>query len=278
MRLNGLLKLILFILIFLVWPLNLYFHNTLPNFQLYLLPAVFIIFSIVIYNKGHKNLAFLSLIFIPFISSKLLLLPLFFLLFIIILEKKKYIFFIILTVILAILFWHNFAAQTVFQTDYEKYQEVIRNTQLYNSPLLARTFHNKFRVMTDKFTENLFALSDPNNYFFGFHPREISLRNQNLLKFPFLSIAFFIFALLNFRQLPQNKQLFALFLAGVLSLSLLIDYDRTDFILWPIVGTIVFSGMTIFQKKYPKIFIYFYPIFIIFSSLDLLKIFIEGRI
>jgi hypothetical protein len=82
-------------------------------------------------------------------------------------------------------FLARFVGQTIFVTDYEANQKVVRDTQLYDSVFVARLFHNKGRVFFDKFTFNLFALTDPSNYFFGFHPRQVAT-NQNLIKFPFL--------------------------------------------------------------------------------------------
>ena len=94
---------------------------------------------------------------------------------------------------LLLVFWqgNNFFGQTIFISDYERRQEVIRNTHLYDSVFLARFSHNKLKIITDKFIYNFFAITDLNNYFFGFHPRQI-VGNQNISKYPYPFLVFFL--------------------------------------------------------------------------------------
>jgi hypothetical protein len=181
----------------------------------------------------------------------------------------KLFFFFLLVFILS---FRSFWGQTIFKPDYEREQSVIRQTLLYPNVLLARTFHNKARIYIDKFNNDFFALTDPNNYFFRFAPRQITVDNQNLKKFPALAI---FIVLYGFYTLPKNryKNLILVWLiAGILSLSILSVFDRHDFILWFPLSAIFIHGVKQFDNnKFSKIF---FIIFILFSLLELAQIII----
>ena len=81
--------------------------------------------------------------------------------------------------------------KTIFSFDYQASQLILRKIYLYPNIPLARLFQNKAQIPTTKYESNLVALIDPNNYFFGFHPREVA-GGLNLVKFPFVSLPFFI--------------------------------------------------------------------------------------
>lgn len=209
------------------WPLNLFRANTLPDFLKYIFPLF------------EPKLVSLPLIasLIYFFTTK---------------NKKLATTFIVLSFITLWLNWKDFFGQTIFKYDYERRQEIIRKTYLYPSVVLARIYQNKVKIYINKFSSNFFALTDPNNYFFGFHPREIPIENQNLTKFPFLTLPFMLVGLY-FLPLHKNKKFIIIFLSSsIISLSLLSSFDRHDLILWLPLSLIFIHGVDIVDKKYLK--------------------------
>ena len=246
--------------IFITWPISLILHNQNLDVVKYILPAILLLVSFLMYKKNKENY-FLPTFLIPFIEPKLAILP-----FLITLLGKKKSIFIFISLIPLLIFMKPFWGQTIFIKDYEKRQEVIRNTYLYPNVITARIYQNKVKIITDKFNGNLFALIDPNNYFFAFHPREITQDNQNINKFPFITIIFFIIALFNIEKLKNKKFILITLLASVLSLSVLTNYDRNDFILWVPVSLLILSGYRIFIDSIPKKYIFHSNILIVALS------------
>lgn len=138
--------------------------------------------------------------------------------------------------------------ETIFLKDYQAEQRILEEINLYPSVFLARVYQNKARIYQEKWSNNLFALIDLNNYFFGFHPQEI-IGNQNLKKFPFVSIIFFITGLSYFNLLRHKKVILLLFLPSLIYLSLLANFDRIDFILWLPMSLLILGGIDILSKK-----------------------------
>ncbi len=247
------LKRIVIFLIFIVWPLSLFLANT---------------------NKD-----FLKYIF-PFFEPKLVLIPIIFL--IILTYKNRFILLILSLLIVFAFIWKPFFGQTIFVSDYQEQQKILQEQKLYNSIFLARLFQNKARIPMEKFANNFFALVDPNNYFFGFAPRQITVDNQNLKKFPFLSLPFLligIYYLFEKKQkqnlvFPLKKIVLAFLFAAIINLSLLTNFDRNDFILWIPIGLIILYGLNIFNKKF-KYAKYYYLLFIFFASIEILRIIIK---
>ena len=237
------LKKIAVVLILITWPISLFVNNTFKDF--------------------------LSYIF-PFFNPKFAILPLIFVL--IYFHFKKPVL-IIVSVLILILFLKPFFGQTIFITDRDSQQQIIQKGNLYNSVFLARLFQNKARIPLDKFTNNFFSLTDPNNYFFGFAPRQITVDNQNLKKFPFLSLPFLLVGLYYFTKQKHWKLISAVLIAIIINLSLLTNFDRNDFILWIPLSLVIFHGLNIFSKrfKYAK---YFRATFILFSVIEILRILI----
>jgi hypothetical protein len=66
---------------------------------------------------------------------------------------------------------NKFLPQTVFKSDYQGRQLILRNINLYPNILLARLFQNKAVLVSDKYLDNLFDFLDP-NYYFLVHIRE----------------------------------------------------------------------------------------------------------
>src|SRR5258708_34270 len=138
------------VLILITWPISLFLNNTFKDFISYLL---------------------------PFLNPKFAIFPL---IFVLIYFRFKKPLLILISVIILILFAKPFYGQTIFITNNDAKQQLIQKGNLYNSILLARLFKNKVHIPLDKSTSNLFALIHPNNYFFGFAPRQIAFDNQNL--------------------------------------------------------------------------------------------------
>lgn len=263
-------KKIVTFLILVTWPLSLLLANTLPNFLNYLIPAVLIFISFILHEKNNKYY-FLPLLLIPFVQPKLTVLPLLFL----ILNFKKNLFaFLFISLLLLILFFKPFFGQTILKFDYEKGQQVIQESQLYPTITLARLFQNKPRIILDKLTNNFFAITDPNNYLFGFAPRQIAVDNQNLKKIPFLSIPFLLIGIYFVFKNKNRKFIFTILLASIINLSVLTSFDRNDFILWIPLFLITLNGINIFDKAFSKKANWYYFIFIIFGVTEMLRIFI----
>jgi hypothetical protein len=257
------------------WPLSLFLANSYSNFITYLIPAAFLITSLILSRKQSK-LYFLPILFIPFFEPKLALIPLG----IAMLElfqskiKKVPMIFLFLSLFVFLINWTKFSNQTIFTPDYEARQSVIRNTRLYETVFMARLFHNKARIPINKFNDNFFALSDPNNYFFGFHPRQIVVDNQNLNKFPFAALPFVLFGIYHLKKSKDKRFIINTFIVCLFSLSLLKIFDRNDFILWLPISLTFIHGVKQFSKKY-KASIIFFLLFILFSIPELIRIFVR---
>ena len=230
-------------LIAITWPLSLLIANTPKDFLSYIIP----------------------------LSPKFAILPLLFVLFFYQFKKPK---FILISLVVLVIFFKPFFGQTIFTKDYEAEQKILQEQKLYPSIFLARLFQNKPKIFVDKFTNNFFAITDPNNYFFGFAPRQITVNNQNLKKFPFLALPFLLIGIFYFKKIKNYKLLLAVLIAIILNLSILTNFDRQDFILWIPLFLIIANGINIFNEhfKYSK---YYYLIFIIFSSIEILRILIK---
>jgi len=255
----------------LFWPTSLYFKNIPQDFITYLIPALLILLGYFLYNKGWKFYT-LPILIIPFVEPKLSLFPVIYILFDIIFGKKSIYKFTLLVISFAVLFslWEAFWGQTIFIPDYEARQKVIRETQLYPSVLLARTFHNKARIITDKFTANLFAITEANNYFFGFAPRQ-SINNQNLPKFPFLGIIFVLYGVFHINKNENKKFIITSFLTAIISLSILTIFDRNDFILWIPLSLILIHGINLIKQNF-KFYFLVLILFVIFAIPEALRI------
>lgn len=257
------------------WPLSLFLANSYNNFIGYLVPAAFLITSLILSKKQLKYY-FLPILFIPFFEPKLALIPLG----IAVLKlfqskiKKAPMIFLFLSLIVFLISWKEFSGQTIFTPDYEARQAVIRNTQLYRTVFMARLFHNKARIHIDKFNDNFFALSDPNNYFFGFHPRQIVIDNQNLDKFPFAALPFVFFGIYHLNKSKNKRFIINTFIVSIFSLSLLNIFDRNDFILWVPISLTFIHGVKQFSKRF-KISKIFFLLFIFFSIPELIRIFVQ---
>lgn len=161
--------------------------------------------------------------------------------------------------------------KTVFQQDYQAEQRILEKINLYPTVFFARVYQNKARIYLDKASNNFLALTDLNNYFFGFHPRQI-IGNQNLKKFPFVSIIFFLAGLYFFNRLKYKKLILQITIPSLIYLMLLDNFDRIDVLLWLPISLVILGGLDIVSlSKYWK---YTASAFWIFTVPQLLRIFL----
>jgi len=254
----------------LFWPIDLALNNNTSNFIGYAACSLLTAISLLLVSK-HPKLSAAVLLPIPFLTPKLsIFLIIIFSLQLALKRKKIYFFFIILSLIILLTNWPELKGETIFNLDYEKKQEVIRNTRLYNSIPMARLFHNKPRIVIDKFNIRFFFLIDPSNYFFKFHPREGLINNQNLQKFPSLALIPFLIALINISS--KNKSTLVYIFSAIIALSLLNNFDRHDFILFfPMLLLIKKGFEIIFKTKYKLLYA---AVFLIFTVFELTRILI----
>lgn len=259
------------------WPLNLYLVNTVPDFIKSISPGLLLFICYWLFRAKNKFYIFPSLL-IPFIEPKLSLLPLFWGILSRIFSKNRKInkftiSFLFFSLVIIFVNWNGFRGQTVFTQDYEAEQSVIDKSNLYPSIFLSRVFQNKPRIYLNKVSDNFFALTDPNNYFFGFHPREIVINNQNIKKFPFFSLLFGIFGVYYFGKNKNKDFVLNIFLASLFSLVILKVFDRTDVILWLPLFLVVVSGMDFFDKTTALRKIV-YALFFLFTIPQIMRIFL----
>lgn len=237
-----------------LWPLNLFVFNTVPDFFSYLIPAILLVISYILYLKSPKYYL-IPILLIGIFEKKLVLLPVIFCLTELITKfSKRTLIFLLIALTFFGLFFKNFKGQTVFNKDYEAEQLVLRNIHLYPNVISARLFQNKAKIYFDKLDGNFFALIDPNNYFFAFHPRPIPVDNQNLYKFPFFALPFLFVGLYYFGKNPDKKFVLILFISCIISLTVLKNFDRNDFILWLPVSLIIINGVNILAKRQKFVF------------------------
>ncbi len=220
------------------WPLNLFINNSPKTFLVSVAPAILTALS---YQEP------LFLLFIPIISPKLLLFPLIFILVVFYFKKisKTNVFlFLIFYSFIFLLRWPDFYNQSIFPYDYEAQQQVVRDTQLYDSVFLARLFHNKAKIRIDDFNTNLFSLLDPNNYFFNFHPRLPLSPNQMLSKYGFATFVPLLIGFINLNKIKYKEYLISVFIGALVSLSFLKIFDAHDFILWIPLSILISSGLS----------------------------------
>jgi hypothetical protein len=253
LKLNKLKSKIVFLPIFAclsLWPVSL-LRVSPNNLSIYFLPSIFVLIGYILYCHA-KNIWPIFILILPFIDIKLLPLPvLFFSIYFLINHKKNLkLIYLFLAALLLIIRLPDFQKQSIFIYDYEANQSLLRKIYLYPNVYFARFSQNKLNLYSDKATNNIFALTDPNNYFFSFHPREITLTNHNLDKYPFPSIIFFVFGFYYLFKHPQFKFILSLILALILSLSLLHNFDLNDFILYIPLSTVFVYGAKIIKQKH----------------------------
>ncbi len=141
---------------------------------------------------------------------------------------------------------------------------------LYDNRIEALLLQNKYVEVIDKYNKNLFLLIDPNNYFFGLHPRELVGDNQNLMKFPFLAIIPFFVGVINIKKYKNRTWWVALSSSLIILLALLKNPDRYDFVLWFPLGLMIIYGLGIMARfKQARLLFGFY---LIFCLMELIRV------
>lgn len=262
------------LLIAAMWPIAILAHNTPRNALEYLLPAFFL-FLAYFFQSKNKDWWGIPVIIITIVSPKLAIFPVLFFALLMVSSKTKrtllgvYLF---CALFVSAIFSQQFIGQTVIQITHDEKQSVIQQTNLYDSVFVARLMHNKVRIVGDKVIDRFFALTDPNNYFFGFHPRQIQINNQNLQKYPFVAIIFFVAGLLGYNTIKEKKWLFISLFALLVNLSLLTVFDRNDAILMLPVTLITINGVNVMKTyKYSGVL---FGVAVLFSLIDLIRQFI----
>lgn len=156
----------------------------------------------------------------------------------------------------------------ITESDYQGQQKILRQTFLYPNVFLARLFQNKLQIPISKFEHNLTAIFDPNNYFFGFHPREI-IGVDNPVKFPLVSLPIFFFAILNLSNLRSRRWLVGAFIIFALSLTFFENYFYYDFLLYFPLAFLFLHGL---KNIPPKLDRYQNIYFLISSPLILIEL------
>lgn len=265
-------NIIIFLCLF-SWPFNLFLANTRTNFFSYLIPLTILVVSYFLWTK-RKGYFLLPTLVIPLFEPKLALFPVLLIATDMLYSKnlRKFLILFVLSMVVFAFVWKPFKGQTIFTLDYQARQQVLRNITLYPNPLIARMFQNKARVYSDKFISNLFALTDPNNYFFNFHPREITITNQNLGKYPFLAIVFALIGILVLGKSENREFIITSFVSLIISLSVLNSFDRNDFILWLPISLLIVEGVKYFFGLRNKNLVYvFSAVFILFCLIQFLS-------
>lgn len=136
----------------------------------------------------------------------------------------------------------NLAPKTVFESDYQGRQLILRNINLYPNVMMARFFQNKALVVSNKYVSNFFDLIDPNYYFFGSHPREI-VSGQNYTRLPLFAIFPILWFL--FKSKTKHKKTFlGLLTVTVLLLSFFTNHYVYDVFLWVFFLPMIYLGLS----------------------------------
>ena len=168
----------------------------------------------------------------------------------------------------------NYFRFSIFAPDDQAPLIINAKRSVYGFDFFGRLFNNKATFVYNRFKANFFALTDPNNYFFGFHPREIVRENLNLDKFPFISLVFLLYAFYCFNLLKKGKLLLIAFfvLAGLLALA---NFDKADFILYPILAVFMLHGIKRMRTEKPRFFVAVAIFLVIFSIPQCLRAFVN---
>ena len=223
-------------LLLLLWPLSFLLQNSFKDFLFFFFPSLLLLISFFLFKKRSRLWMVLLLAVVVFNFRGL---------------------------------YNN----SIIEYNNDLRQEVIQKSYLYPNIWLPRIFQNKLSVHWDRFTFNFFALVDPNNYFFNFHPREILIDNQNLPKFPSLSIILFGIGLYNLSKNSDKKFLIITIPILIFNLSLLKNFDRYDFSLYVSLAIIIllgFNELRSYFKKFQKILLGGFLIFTITEYLHLI--------
>ena len=168
----------------------------------------------------------------------------------------------------------NYFRFSIFAPDDQAPLIINAKRSVYGNDLFGRLFNNKATFIYGRFKTNFFALTDPNNYFFCFHPREIIRENLNLEKFPFPSLIFLLYAFYCFNSLKAGKILLVIFF-GLAALFSLANFDKVDFVLYPILAVFMLHGIKQMRTEKPRFFVAVAIFLVIFSIPQYLRAFVN---
>lgn len=234
---------VLKLLVLLFWPLGFLFANSSKDLLFFFFPNIGVLVCYYLYKRANSWWA-APLLVVGVINGSLSVFPLVVAL-TRVLHKRRWqdLLVLLLAVVIFLYQIHNLYLGSVFKYDRDTYQQKIEQGYLYPNVLLARISQNKWTIFTGRVRFNFFALIDPNNYFFNFHPREIVRENQNLDKYPFWAIVFFAIGLFGMIE-RKGGEFILVVLAGLLiNLSMLRSFDRYDLALYFPVSLIVVFGL-----------------------------------
>jgi hypothetical protein len=231
-------------LVIFFWQLNFFLNSNTEDTIHFFLPSILLFCAFTLFKDRivKRNILLAT---IPILNSSLILLPTISLLF-----KNKKLGYLIFGLIMTLVIFFGgkvFFGSSIFYFEHNDQQKIIRQGYLYPNIYLARLFQNKPTIYKDRFLFNFFSVIDPNNYFFGYHPRQITADNQNLQKFPFLSLSFFLIGL--FHSVLKRKWFLVSLLIIFINLALLKNFDKTDSLVWMPISILVIEGIYNFVKK-----------------------------
>jgi hypothetical protein len=157
--------------------------------------------------------------------------------------------------------------KSILVISHDARQQIFERGNLYPSVWMSRLFQNKVSIVANQAKFNLFALIDPSNYFFNFHPREIVADNQNLDKFPFITFLLFFIGMYKLPTFTYRKYLYVVLTGLFLNLLFLINFDRYDLALYLPMSLVILYGLK-FVKNLPVLLVLL--TFILFQYIHLL--------
>ncbi|KKT78574.1 MAG: hypothetical protein UW73_C0001G0021 [Microgenomates group bacterium GW2011_GWB1_44_8] len=251
---DNLLSKVLTITILLYWPISFLLANNPKDFITSFFPNVVFIICISLYQKGVRWWT-APLLTLGLVNPVLMIFPLFVAAFCFWLKPTKVnLAILFLAVMISLTQLNTFYQHSVFKYDRDTYQRKIEQGYLYPNVFLARVFQNKLTIYLERISFNFFALLDPNNYFFSFHPREIVGDNQNLDKFPFWAIAFLLIGLFKMRRLKRRDWFLLIILTAlIINLSILAKFDRHDLVLYLPLSLVIISGLRKLSSSWVQI-------------------------
>jgi hypothetical protein len=128
-------------------------------------------------------------------------------------------------------------------TDAEEEKKLLTQKLGLDASPIKRIFYNsKTTIRLDRYTRNVLAMTDLNNYFFSGHPQSSVTDTNTRMKFPYPAI----FGLLAGIYLSvKEKKYLKMWLVGVgliLLVSLFRNIDGWDTLIYPILGIITAEG------------------------------------
>lgn len=255
------------------WPISFILANN-NTWPIFFTASIVLLVDWVLYLKKFKYHYFLYLI-LPLIHPVYLFFPLI-VLFLNIKEMKRYFSLISYTVILvfvSLLTYRTFYAYSIFTPDPLAWDTLNKKISLIPNRNLARVFENKTTIAQDKFKANIFTSLDLNNYFFSLHPQE-SGDNQNLNKYPYLSIIPFLLGLYFILENVHKRWIVTTFITTIISIGLINNQDRFDVLIYLPVSLLCFYGLRKLANTPNVLFWIFSILFIPLSIVELIRIFV----